>query len=65
MWTVALRDTGLVSPYVHGSETESGKNARIASKFYAVGCHYVIAGVWDLPKTVEDIEMRMARGDKP
>lgn len=65
MWTVALATTGLTTPKTHGSETEPQRQNRVASGFYALGCHYVIDGIWELPKTVGDIATRMSHGESP
>jgi len=65
MWTVALKATGLVSAFNHPGETEAQRQKRVAEGFYAVGCHYVVDGIWELPKVVEDIEARMCRGESP
>jgi len=65
MWTVALAGTGLVDQFRHGSETEAMRQKRVQEGFYALGSHYVLDGVWDLPKAIADIEMRMARGESP
>jgi len=65
MWTIALAGTGLVSPFIHGSETEVQRKRRTAGEFYKLGCHYVLDGPWDLPDTVADIESRMRKGETP
>lgn len=64
MWTVGLK-TGPPVPFSGPGETEPQKNRRVEDGFYSLGCHYVIDGVWDLPRVMDDIEARMARGDKP
>jgi phosphonoacetaldehyde hydrolase len=65
MWTVALSTTGLVSPFIHGGESEPQRQKRVAEGFYASGCHYVVDGIWELPRVVADIEVRMSRGECP
>jgi phosphonoacetaldehyde hydrolase len=65
MWTVACADTGLVQPFIHPNETEAMRKNRIAESFHALGCHYVIDGIWDLNSAVDDICLRMSRGETP
>jgi len=65
MWTVALSTTGLVSPFLNGSENDTQRQKRVAQTFYSVGSHYVVDGIWELPRVVEDIEARMGRGESP
>jgi phosphonoacetaldehyde hydrolase len=65
MWTIALSTTGLVSPFVHTGETEAERRKRVVGEYYALGCHYVVDGIWEVPRIVEDIELRMSRGESP
>jgi len=65
MWTVAVYNTGLVSPFIHPSETDAQRKNRTCESFYRLGCHYVIDGIWDLPKTLETIRGNMERGQTP
>jgi len=65
MWTVACATTGPVQPLAGPGDTEAAQLLRTKRAFNALGCHYVIDGIWDLPKVMADIEVRMARGDKP
>lgn len=38
---------------------------RIGSQLYAAGAHFVIDGIWDLPKVLDEIESRLSRGERP
>jgi len=65
MWTVALSTTGLVEPFNHAGEKEPARTRRVQEGFYRLGCHYVIDGVWDLPRTIDKISARMSQGESP
>jgi phosphonoacetaldehyde hydrolase len=65
MWSVALSTTGLVEPFIHPGEKEPARVKRVKESFYRLGAHYVIDGIWELPRTIEDIETRMGRGETP
>lgn len=65
MWTVAVSTTGLAEPFQSGAESEQKRQKRVNNKFYQLGCHYVIDGIWELPTTIEAIEARMANGESP
>jgi len=65
MWTVAVSTTGLAEPFEGPGETDDHRVNRVNESFYRLGCHYVIDGVWDLPKTVEKIQARMEAGETP
>ncbi|HVN16905.1 MAG TPA: phosphonoacetaldehyde hydrolase [Anaerolineales bacterium] len=71
MWTVGLSLTGnllgLSELEVNALANEVKNNMRekTSSQLYQAGAHYVIDGIWDLPKILEDIEFRLTRGEYP
>jgi len=65
MWTVALSTTGLVEPFIHSGEKEPARTRRVQEGFYRLGCHYVIDGIWELPRTIDQISARMSQGESP
>jgi len=71
MWTVGLSLTGnllglneaeasAISP-----EERYHVRKKIETQFYMAGAHYVIDGIWDLPGVLNEIESRLARGERP
>lgn len=71
LWTVGLSLTGnlvglreaevsVLSP----DEKCSLQNAA-ASQLYRAGAHYVIDGIWDLPEVIDEISIRLMRGEHP
>lgn len=71
MWTVGLSLTGnllgLNEEEVNGLLPEEKEDAvrRIEIRLYDAGAHYVIDGIWDLPDVLEEIEARLAKGERP
>jgi phosphonoacetaldehyde hydrolase len=71
MWTVGLSLTGNLLGLNHAEvkalskkEKKEARN-RIEGQFYQSGAHYVIDGIWDLLKVLEDINFRQAQGERP
>lgn len=64
MWTVALTTTGVMSPLRLG-ESEAERADRVSGGFYRLGAHFVIDGIWALPRVIDEITARMNRGEKP
>ncbi len=71
MWSVGLSQTGNL---LGMSEAEVNAlplkerqtaNQRVAEELYQAGAHYVIDGIWDLPKVLKEINERLAQGDRP
>lgn len=71
LWTVGLTLSGNLLGL---SETEvaalpaaelAAKREAIAKQLYQSGAHYVIDGIWDLPPVLDDIQMRLSRGERP
>ena len=71
MWTVGLSLTGNLL----GLNEEEAKSLaleeryrlrkKIEAQLYQAGAHYVIDGIWDLPDMLNDIESRLAHGERP
>jgi phosphonoacetaldehyde hydrolase len=71
MWTVGLSLTGNLLGLNHAEvkalskiEKKEARN-RIEGQLYQGGAHYVIDGIWDLLKVLEDINFRQAQGERP
>ncbi|MCS6907270.1 MAG: phosphonoacetaldehyde hydrolase [Anaerolineales bacterium] len=71
LWTVGLALSGNLLGL---SETEmaalsaeelAAKRETIAKQLYQSGAHYVIDGIWDLPPVLDEIQQRLARGERP
>ena len=71
MWTVGLSMTGnllgLKESEVNALSQQDSVTAlkKIEAQLYQAGAHYVIYGIWDLPSVLDDIELRMAKGEHP
>jgi phosphonoacetaldehyde hydrolase len=71
MWTVGLSLTGnllgLNKSEVSALSPKEKDDARekIEAQLYQVGAHYVIDGIWDLPKVLDEIKFRLAQGEHP
>lgn len=70
-WTVGLSQTGNLiglSKEAFEALSEPAQTAalsKVAEQLYTAGAHYVIEGIWDLPNIVNDIELCLARGERP
>ena len=71
MWTVGLTLTGNMLG-MHKKEVDAlsikerrDTSERIAGQFYQAGAHFVADGIWDLPLVLEEIQSRLAQGDRP
>jgi phosphonoacetaldehyde hydrolase len=71
MWSVGISMTGnllgMTEAEANGLSAEERQVLRSANEaqLYRAGAHYVIDGIWDLPNVLEDIEARLAYGEKP
>jgi len=71
MWTVGLAVTGnllgLTEVEVQALPVEvfNQKRNAAAEQFYKAGAHYVVDGLGDCPPVVEEINARLARGERP
>lgn len=71
MWTIGLARTGnelglnaeeitRLEPNVLQASLE-----RARTRMHQSGAHYVVDGIWDVPAVLDDINARLARGERP
>ncbi len=71
LWTVGLALSGNLLGLTEAemdalpAEELDQKRTAIAKQLYQSGAHYVIDGIWQLPAVLDDIELRLARGERP
>jgi phosphonoacetaldehyde hydrolase len=71
MWTVGLtqsgNELGLSEQEVSRLTAQEiqAKTEPIAARYRDVGAHYVAAGIWEVLPLIEDINVRLTRGEKP
>jgi phosphonoacetaldehyde hydrolase len=71
MWTVALTVSGnevglgLAAWQALSSEEQEQRRRRAFDKLAASGAHYLVDSVADLLPCIEDIEVRLRRGETP
>jgi phosphonoacetaldehyde hydrolase len=70
-WTVGLSQTGnllgLTEEEFNNLSNEEQVTAleKVEEQLYRAGAHYVIEGIWDLPIVLDEIEDRLANGERP
>jgi phosphonoacetaldehyde hydrolase len=71
MWTIGVTKTGnelgLTEAEVVGLDPTvlQTRLGSIEDRLRAAGAHYTVEGIWDCPAVVEEINERLARGDRP
>lgn len=71
MWTVGLSLTGNITGLSEGEINSLDKDKRqelrraAESQLFQAGAHYVIDGIWDLPKVLDGINTSLAHGVYP
>ncbi|MBK8419840.1 phosphonoacetaldehyde hydrolase [Candidatus Villigracilis saccharophilus] len=71
MWTVGLSMTGNLLGLTHSEYKALSKKEKTDARkktepqLYQSGAHFVIDGIWDLPKVLEDINFLQAQGERP
>jgi phosphonoacetaldehyde hydrolase len=71
MWTIGLTQSGneLGISEQEASQLSAqelmAKTDPIADRYQDAGAHFVAAGIWDVLPVIEDINVRLARGEKP
>ena len=71
VWTVGLSMTGNLLGLTEAeanalsSEAAETSKTRIESQLYQTGAHYVVDGIWNLPEILDEIEHRLAQGERP
>ncbi len=70
-WTVGLALTGNmlglteVETKALAPETLDARRQAICATFDQSGAHYTIDGIWDLPRALDNIQARVAQGERP
>jgi len=71
MWTIGLAKTGneigLNEAEINNLSAADlqPKLDRAYTRMAQIGAHYVVDGIWDVPAVLDDINARLARGDRP
>jgi len=71
MWTIGLAKTGneigLNKEEIDNLEPDvlQARLDRAYNRMWHSGAHYVVDGIWDVPAVLDDINARLARGDRP
>ena len=71
MWSIGLARTGnelgLNEEAIAKLEPEvlESKLDRAYTRMHQAGAHYVVDGIWDVPAVLDDINARLARGERP
>ncbi len=71
MWTIGLAKTGteigLNKEEIDALEPDvlQAKLDRAYKRMHQTGAHYVVDGIWDVPAVLDDINARLARGERP
>ncbi|MFQ5401596.1 MAG: phosphonoacetaldehyde hydrolase [Anaerolineae bacterium] len=71
MWTIGLAKTGneigLNEAEINALDPDvlQRRLDRAYDRMAKAGAHYVVDGIWDVPAVLEDINKRLARGERP
>lgn len=71
MWTIGLaksgNEVGLPEPQIAALDPQllKTKLAKAYQRMYQTGAHYVVDGIWDVMPVLDDIDARLARGERP
>lgn len=71
MWTAGVVQTGNemglteIQANALNKSDRDHRTAGIKTKFKAAGAHYIVDGIWDAFRVVEEINHRLARGERP
>lgn len=71
MWTIGLAKTGneigLNEAEINALEPDvlHRQLDRAYQRMRQAGAHYVVDGIWDVPAVLDDIDARLARGERP
>ena len=71
MWTLAVartsNDLGLTEEQVRALPADELKDRldKVSRRFLDAGAHYVVDGIWDAPRIAEEINRRLADGERP
>jgi len=70
-WTVGLSQTGNLMGLTEeefdslSEEDQAAALEKAEELLYRAGAHYVIEGIWDLPIVIDEIDDRLANGERP
>jgi len=71
MWTIGLAKTGneigLNEAEINKLDDDvlERKMTRARKRMWQTGAHYVVDGIWNVPAVLDDINARLARGERP
>jgi len=71
MWTIGLAKTGneigLNEKEINDLAPDTLQTQLDAAylRMHQCGAHYVVDGIWDVPVILDDIQNRLARGERP
>ena len=71
MWTIGLAKTGNELGLNAGEvakldpEVLQSRLERAYTRMHQCGAHYVVDGIWDVPAVLDDVQARLARGERP
>jgi phosphonoacetaldehyde hydrolase len=71
MWTIGVAKTGnemgLTEQEIDAlpRDVRAAKLARAYQRMYQTGAHYVVDTIADVPPLLDEINVRLARGDRP
>lgn len=71
MWTIGLAKTGneigLNEAEINDLDADvlQARLDRAYNRMWQTGSHYVVDGIWDVPAILDDINARLARGERP
>ncbi|MBM3115407.1 phosphonoacetaldehyde hydrolase [Jeongeupia naejangsanensis] len=71
MWTIGLSASGNEVGLTHEEWTalspaeQAARRAPAEAKLYAAGAHFVVDSIADLPAVIDEINARLARGERP
>jgi len=71
MWTIGLalsgNELGLAAQEGAALPAEilNAKREQISSRMVHAGAHYVVDGIWGCVPIIQDIDARLARGERP
>ncbi len=71
MWTVGISLTGNLvglseaEVFSLSEQERASINQKSAAQLYQAGAHFVIDGIWDLPRILDEIEHLLKQGEQP
>ena len=71
MWTIGLSISGNLLGLTEAEVRElprevlAARRKEIAATLYRAGAHYVVDGLWDCPRIIAEINIRLREGERP